>query len=249
MIPRWLKSAPRRRPAVEPPERRTYAIGDIHGRLDLLKALNDQIINDSDGRPSEIIFLGDYIDRGRESAGVVEFLCAGEPAPDFEATFLKGNHEAALLDFLEDSELGPTWARFGGLETLASYGVKAPRTAEPEAWADTREAFKAALPRHHLEFFRALKLSVDRGGYFFAHAGVNPDKPLHGQSESDLLWIREAFIDSESPLESIIVHGHTPEPEPVWDGRRIGIDTGAYASGRLTAVRIDGGDVGFLSTT
>ena len=248
MILRWLKSAPRKRPAVEPPARRVYAIGDIHGRLDLLKTLNDQIIEDAQGRASEIIFLGDYIDRGRDSAGVVEFLCAGGTAPGFDALFLKGNHEAALLDFLDDPELGPTWARFGGLETLASYGVKAPRTAEPTAWEATRAAFRAALPPPHLDFLRSLTLSAERGGYFFAHAGADPGKPLDAQSETDLLWIREAFLDSDTPFERVVVHGHTPEDEPYADHRRIGLDTGAFASGVLTAACIDEDGVRFLST-
>ncbi len=229
-----------------------YAIGDIHGRADLLADMLAQIETDAQAS-SEIdrrtlVFLGDYVDRGPDNWGVVEMLLGGLPQ-GFEAHFLKGNHEAILLDFLDDATLLEHWLMNGGEPTLASYGVATERLnrfrAPPESW---RKAFAEALPETHLRFFKSLKLSVSFGDYLFVHAGIRPDVPLAAQVEADLIWIRSPFLDCAEPFGKIVVHGHTPGKEPVTRSNRIGIDTGAVFTDRLTALRLEGGSRRFLQT-
>lgn len=232
----------------KPPDHIIYAVGDIHGRCDLLAKLVSAIAEEAPAT-AELIFIGDYIDRGPDSAQVVQFLLTDPALRRFKPIFLKGNHEAALLDFLERPEAGPGWARFGGLDTLASYGVRVPGSISDLAeWERARQELTYALSGGHREFYETLRLGVERGCYLFVHAGVDPRTPIAEQGEAQFLWIRQPFLTHDGRLERIIVHGHTPEPEPVWNHCRIGIDTGAYASGRLTAVRIDGADVRFIST-
>lgn len=240
-------------PSAKAPEgRRIYAIGDIHGRADLLDKLVNDIARDAaEGayrdRPI-LVFLGDYVDRGFQSKDVIDLLLSERLSP-FETYFLKGNHEAALLQFLDEPSFGPRWCEFGGAETLVSYGVRPPRmrTATDE-WAAASKALHQALPPQHLDFLRRLKLSVRLGDYLFAHAGVRPGVDLALQSEQDLLWIREDFLNDTRRLGAVVVHGHTPVAQPHRDFRRIGIDTGAYLSGRLTAARFEHDTVTFLST-
>jgi len=229
-----------------------YAVGDIHGRLDLLQSLLDLI--DADARTSGdagrriLVFLGDYVDRGPDSRGVVEKLLRDLPQ-GFDTHFLKGNHEALLLDFLEDAACLDHWRLNGGDATMLSYGVDTERLARFGAPAETwRRAFAEALPEAHLRFFRNLQLSVSFGDYLFVHAGVRPGVPLAAQSEADLIWIRGPFLDHAEPLGKIVVHGHTPGQEPVTRPNRIGIDTGAVFTGRLTALRLKGGSRKFLRT-
>ncbi|MGD9502473.1 MAG: metallophosphoesterase [Methyloceanibacter sp.] len=229
-----------------------YAVGDIHGRLDLLRDLLQLIEDDAQSRAHAtrrtLVFLGDYIDRGPDSSGVVADLIA-RAFPGFDAHFLKGNHEAILLDFLDDPLHLGHWLMNGGQETMESYGVDtealAAARAAPEAW---REAFAAALPETHLRFFRTLKLSVTIGDYLFVHAGVRPGVPLAGQSEDDLVWIRRPFLDHAGSFGKVVVHGHTPAPLPVVRPNRIGIDTGAVFSDRLTALRLEDRARAFLHT-
>lgn len=230
------------------PEGLIYAVGDIHGRHDLLELLLHQIEDDAAGRDAEIIFLGDYVDRGRGSRAVIDRLLALRGHASLSARFLKGNHEATLLDFLNDPQVGPSWAQFGGLETLVSYGVSIPAVTEGTRWDAIQERFRAALPACHLDFYTSLELSIERGCYLFVHAGVDPDLALSEQGEAEYLWIRDAFLNDDRKLERVIVHGHTPEDIPVNDGRRIGLDTGAYVTNRLTAARLEGARVAFLST-
>lgn len=247
MIARLLdrfRRGPTRPPA---PDHLIYAVGDIHGRRDLLERLAARIDSDAGDREAEIVFLGDYVDRGDDSAGVISYLAQNPRLRRFSRTYLKGNHEATLLDFLDDSAIGPQWARFGGLDTLASYKVRPPEAATPEAWERVRSDFAAALPASHKAFLTSLELSAERGCYLFVHAGVNPDRPLWDQDPDDLMWIRDAFLTDDRALERVIVHGHTPHDRPFMDRRRIGVDTGAYASGLLSAVRLDGEAVAFLS--
>ncbi len=227
-----------------------YAVGDIHGRRDLLLELLAMIDSDDPAGTADLIFLGDYIDRGPESAGVVEVLLSDPRVSRRRPVFLKGNHEATLLAFLEDARHGAAWQRFGGTETLLSYGVRPPRGAsdDPAAWEHSRRQLGSMLPPSHLEFFRDLVLFEERGGYFFVHAGIDPARPVLAQSEAEYLWIRDAFLQDDRKLSHVIVHGHTPEPSPVTDRRRVGTDTGAYASGVLTAARIDSAGVRFIST-
>ena len=219
-----------------------YAIGDLHGRLDLFEKLIDLVREDAAGLAAEeqpvIVLLGDYIDRGPESAGCIERsvrLCA-ETWCSVKA--LKGNHEEALLLFLKDVDVGRNWIQHGGAATLQSYGVDL--TSQPD-WSTAQAAFARAFPPEHLRFMLALQPYYQQGDYVFVHAGVRPGRALEQQSEADLLWIREAFLNVETPLEGkVVVHGHTPTPGPELKRGRINVDTGAYASGVLTAVRLRG---------
>jgi serine/threonine protein phosphatase 1 len=239
-------------PALTPRRRRIYAVGDIHGRADLLERMLSDIRKDArEGDyqgPPILVFLGDYIDRGFQSKEVLDLLL-GDLESSFETYFLKGNHEEAMLQFLDTPSMGPRWADFGGMETLVSYGVAPPPTrTSREDWAIASCALNRALPPGHLDFLMSLRLSIQIGGYMFVHAGVRPGVDLAEQSERDLLWIREEFLGDSRPLGAVIVHGHTPAIQPHRDSRRIGIDTGAYLSGRLTAVRLEDDAVAFLST-
>ncbi len=239
-------------PATVPPGRRVYAVGDVHGRADLLARLIDSLLADVgkggfEGRPI-LVFLGDYVDRGFQSKDVIDILLS-ERLSSFETYFLKGNHEAAMLQFLGDPSIGPRWVEFGGAETLVSYGVRPPRTrTSMEQWQEASEALHAAVPPEHLHFLTNLDLSVRIGDYVFVHAGVRPGVALDQQTEYDLLWIREEFLGDRRPLGAVIVHGHTPAQQPHRDSRRIGLDTGAYLSGRLTAARFEHDTVEFIST-
>lgn len=239
-------------PATVPPGRRVYAVGDIHGRADLLIQLLDVIQKDAlggdyRGRPI-LVFLGDYVDRGAQSREVIDVLL-GERMSPFETYFLKGNHEAAMLQFLDEPSAGPRWTEFGGAETLVSYGVRPPRsrTASDE-WAMASQEFNRLLPTSHRHFLSSLELSYRLGDYVFVHAGLRPGVELDQQTEYDMLWIRDAFLNDTRPLGAVVVHGHTPTPKPHRDSRRVGIDTGAYLSGRLTAARFEHDAVEFLST-
>lgn len=229
-----------------------YAVGDIHGRLDLLESLLGLI--ERDARASRhvdwrtLVFLGDYVDRGPDSRGVVERLITGLPH-GFDTHFLKGNHEAILLDFLEDAWRLDHWLMNGGEETMRSYGVDTERLAQQGAAAEAwRQAFAEALPEAHLRFLRDLQLSVSCGDYLFVHAGLRPGVPLAAQSEADLIWIRGPFLNHADPFDKIVVHGHTPGEHPVIRSNRIGIDTGAVFTGRLTALRLQAGSGKFLQT-
>lgn len=229
---------------------RVYAIGDIHGRLDLLDQLHDLIQRDSEASQAPIktvVYLGDYIDRGWQSRGVIERLLE-RPLAGFRMHFLKGNHEQALLDFLDDPSVGPAWRNFGGTETMHSYGVALSNAVTLSDFEAARLDLAARLPASHLAFFRALKLSVTLGDYHFVHAGVRPGIALERQLQEDLLWIRDAFLESDDDFSKVIVHGHTPEPRPVIRPNRIGIDTGAYMTGILTCLVLERTARHFLQT-
>jgi serine/threonine protein phosphatase 1 len=248
---------------------RLYAIGDIHGRLDLVEGLVGIIEHDNSNREparTNLIFLGDYVDRGPYSKGVVDWLInararcnllkrdrVSAPPPPFGFLFLKGNHEQLLLSFLEDPAVGRLWLKHGGDATLLSYGVgervvsHALRLGQP--WLTEASAiFRALLPDNHFQFYRALELFYRAGNYLFVHAGVNPDVSLGDQSEEDLLWIRDRFLKSSHDFGAVIVHGHSPAPTPEDFPTRIGIDTFAVNTGRLTAVGLEGNRRWFLST-
>src|SRR5258706_895552 len=228
---------------------RVYAVGDIHGRLDLLDTIQEKIVRDSAEATGEriIVYLGDYIDRGADSKGVIERLLA-RPPNGFAARHLKGNHDQSLLDFLDDPSHYRMWKDYGARETLLSYGVMPPRGESDTVLAKARDDLASALPDSHLEFVRALELSVIIGDYFFVHAGVRPGLPLAKQSPQDLMWIREEFLTSSSNFGKVVVHGHSPSQLPVKRPNRIGVDTGAYATGRLSCVVLEGAGCRFLQT-
>jgi serine/threonine protein phosphatase 1 len=221
-------------------------VGDLHGRADLLDALWPQIeeaARRSSSRHRTLVFLGDYVDRGSATRELVDRLLQGFDG--FDTVFLKGNHDETLLRFLGDPAVGDVWRNFGGFDTLRSYGV----IHQPgQDWAETRKAFALALPETHVRFFKNLKLHVTIGDYLFVHAGIKPYVPLDDQIEQDLLWIRDEFLDSRANFGRIVVHGHTPVREPVVKLNRIGIDTGAYMSGKLTALLLEGRERTFLTT-
>ncbi|WP_026605752.1 metallophosphoesterase family protein [Methylocapsa acidiphila] len=241
-----FRSADPVRPAV-PDGLRIYATGDIHGRADLLDQLFLRIDQDLEARPIERaveVFLGDYIDRGPDSAGVLNRLI--RRAETHQTLCLKGNHEVCLVEFLENPAILKDWARFGALTTLLSYGLKPSINAGPMEQAALAEELSRTIPASHRRFLAELPLSFTCGDYFFVHAGVRPGAPLSRQRDEDLLWIREDFLAHEEPFEKVIVHGHTPTKDPEVRPNRIGIDTGAYATGRLTCLWLEGDNIGFL---
>ena len=229
-----------------------YAMGDIHGRADLLDRLHEKIALDAAGRPQPrklLIYLGDYVDRGMESRQVIDRLL-DPPADGLERIFLKGNHEDAMIRFLDDTAMGPSWMGFGGDATLYSYGVDV--FGAPPEGVDRLEfiqqALRANLPRNHLALLQRLRLSYLVGDYFFCHAGVRPGVSLNAQGAEDLMWIRDDFLHSRKSHGKIIVHGHSIEPRPVIATNRIGIDTGAFATGVLTGLVLAGRERAFLCT-
>lgn len=228
---------------------RIYAIGDVHGRSDLLANLASQIFDDLSTAPASslTIFLGDYIDRGRDSAGVVDRLARGDFPTPFCA--LRGNHEDILLRFLEDETLLEAWRKFGGLETLHSYGVNVGDAMRGRGYDVARTALIERMPEAHRRFLEGTGMSATHGDYFFAHAGARPGAPLHKQSAEDLLWIRDDFLRWPGSWEKIVVHGHTPVPAPEVKPNRINIDTGAFATSVLTALVLEGAERRFLQTS
>ena len=231
---------------------RVYAVGDIHGRADLLERLQRDIARDFAESACErgvIVFLGDYVDRGPASRDVIDILLEGPPA-GMAAVHLKGNHEDFLLRFAETGEAGETWLMNGGGATLASYGVAEAADTFHAIWHmdEIRAAFVAALPERHLEFFRTLALHHAEGGYLFVHAGLRPGIALEAQSADDMMWIRDDFLRSDADFGRTVVHGHSPLPYPAERANRIGIDTMAYRSGRLTALALEGASRRFFDT-
>ena len=249
----WLRrKSPERPPARIADGTVVYAVGDIHGRDDLLGMLLDAIAADAAERPPgprRIVYLGDYVDRGMQSREVIDRLVGGPPA-GFEVTYLLGNHEEAFLAFLDGEEAGFDWLRYGGLETLYSYGV--PVSRQPNTPHDLEQLRSEALervPRAHVGFMRDAILWHGEGDYLFVHAGLRPGLPMERQQPRDLLWIRDEFLDSRDDHGGrVVVHGHTICDAPDVRANRINIDTGAYASGRLTALVLSGEQRRFLAT-
>jgi serine/threonine protein phosphatase 1 len=211
----------------------TYAVGDVHGRSDLVDAMLDEIAADADGRRALVVWLGDYVDRGPDSRGVINRMIAGRPGMDFLC--LKGNHEELMLDALRgDEESYGKWLMNGGGATLASYGIR----GIPQYPAELRPA----IPDGHVAFLEQLEMSLDDGERIFVHAGIRPGVPLHAQDPGDLLWIRNAFLNSSVDHGRLVVHGHTIDPRgPELAPNRINLDTGAYATGVLTCAAFDPG--------
>ena len=225
-----------------------YAIGDVHGRLDLLTRMHEEIAAERERhRPSDwrIIHLGDYVDRGPESRGVIEFLIGATKADERVIT-LAGNHDIGFLEFLDEADPTDIFARYGGAQTAQSYGVKLDFTSS-DAFDACHLALVAAVPDSHADFLRSLGFFVSMGDFFFCHDGIRPGVALDAQDPHDLIWIREEFHRHTALHPKIIVHGHTPTPEPQVLANRVNIDTGAFYSGRLTALVIDGAETQILS--
>jgi serine/threonine protein phosphatase 1 len=236
-----------RAPAAVPDGMRVYAVGDIHGRADLLDKLHETIDADARHFPGrkEIVYLGDFIDRGRDSKGVVDRVLNAVPF-GLTPRYIRGNHDQALLDFLDQPETYRAWRNYGAGETLLSYGVKPPLYDSLEHFSAASQELKAALPRGHLAFFRGLEFKTVVGDYVFVHAGLRPGVPLERQSEQDLMWIRDEFLSATGSFGKVVVHGHTPVEAPVKAQNRISIDTGAYATGVLTSSVLEGATCRFL---
>jgi serine/threonine protein phosphatase 1 len=220
---------------------RIYAVSDIHGCADLLKnvftAIDHHLAHTEPMRALHV-FLGDYIDRGPDSRQTIDLLI--ERSRRHESIFLKGNHEAFLLEVLEDASRLDAWREYGGLPTLMSYGLAPSMKPDPEEQIELVQALLHGMPDHHRDFFKSLRSSFTCGDFFFAHAGVRPGVPLRRQREEDLLWIRDEFLHSDEDFGKFVVHGHTPVPKAEFRPNRINIDTGAYATGILTLLTIQG---------
>lgn len=229
---------------------RAYAVGDIHGRLDLLDEMLSMIEADIAERPKAknvIVFLGDLIDRGPQSAEVVERLRLYSSG-DARTVFLMGNHEEVMLRVLDgDGALLRDWLKFGGAECVRSYGID---PAELDSMDPHRavDRLKSAIPQEHVDFVRSFADTLSFGSYVFVHAGIRPGVPLADQAQKDLRWIRSPFLDDPRDHGFIVVHGHTISPQIDECGNRIGLDTGAYQSGVLTAMGIEGTRRWFLRT-
>ncbi len=230
---------------------RIYAVGDMHGRRDLLQQMLARIRADLGSRPhphTRIIFLGDYVDRGPDSRGVIETLMALRAA-DPTAVFLLGNHDSYIEAYLAD----PDWydrtyhwlhSAMGGAATLASYGVDGASEADPGA---TRDAFAAAFPPAHRAFLGDCALWRRIGGYVFVHAGIRPGVPLEAQERDDCIWIREPFLSSTLDFGFKVVHGHTIVKKVEHHANRIAIDTGVARGGPLTCLLLEGADISLLT--
>ena len=233
-------------PASLPEGMRVYAIGDVHGCADRLCVLHHAIARDLADRPvadAQVVHLGDYVDRGPDSAGVIAMLLRPFPLVGDGArplmVNLMGNHEDMMLTALADADAAPHWLANGGDASLQSWDV--PLRARALEWA-------AAVPPPHLAWLRGLRLMHAAGGYVFVHAGLRPHTPLAHQSRLDMLWIREPFLSFDGHLPAVVVHGHTPDHDPVLRANRIGIDTGACMGGKLTCVVLEADRLGFLQS-
>ncbi len=229
-------------PGSLPRGRRVYAIGDVHGRRDKLKALHALVAADLVARPTGsavLVHLGDYIDQGPDSAGVVALLAAGSPAPALAVVNLMGDHERMLLDGIDGDRAAATdWLWAGGREALTSWGL--PDDLPREDWA-------TALPAAHVAWLRSLVLTYREGGYLFVHAGVRPGVALDEQTRDDLTTMRHPFLSTEQDLGVVVVHGHSSAPSVQIAPNRIALDTGAGIGGKLTCAVLEDDVVGLLA--
>lgn len=244
-------------PARVPDGSRIYAVGDIHGRLDLLERLLERLAEDCARRlPDQlsperiaIVFLGDYVDRGPNSRRVIDRLMHGAPQngplAGAEWICLKGNHEDYMLRFVDDCGLGAAWCQNGGFETLRSYAGELPDGLASDM-AALQLLLSRTLPPGHLRFLSRLPLMHREGDYVFVHAGIRPGVALEDQDPTDLMWIRDDFLYASTPAPFVVVHGHTTSPTPDIRPHRIGIDTAAYQSGALTALVLEGTERRFI---
>ena len=249
-LSRWFSEEKPQRVDAFLPERQTvYCVGDIHGRLDLLQQLQQSILNDAaeSGSHRTLIYLGDYIDRGDQSKEVIDHLLES-PLAGFETIHLLGNHEQTMLDFLQHPKAAAGWLTFGGLACLRSYGIKVNIDYKSNNISNIRDELQVKLPQSHLDFLQSCKFIHFEGSYCFVHAGLRPGVPIGEQRNEDLLWIRDDFTRSQVIHDHIVVHGHTINQEVEFLPNRIGIDTGAYQTGVLTCLVLEGKQQRLLQT-
>ncbi len=233
-----------------PDGRRVYAIGDIHGRNDLLNKLIEKIISDDGDRgdaKSEIIFLGDLVDRGPDSSGVIETAMRLKQELG-DVRFLMGNHEEVYLKAAEGNEKAAKFFnRIGGKETILSYEITMKEYLGMDN-AELAERIPQLFPQKHVDFIKGFEDMIIVGDYAFVHAGIRPGVPLEEQTPNDMRWIREEFLSSKEPHEKVIIYGHTIDNDVIEKANRIGIDTGAYYTEKLTAIGLEGSDHWYLDT-
>ncbi|MFD1199822.1 metallophosphoesterase [Brucella gallinifaecis] len=233
-----------------PEDIRLYAIGDIHGRLDLLQDMHGLIRADIDHHPTHdwrIIHLGDYIDRGPDSNGVLEFLIQAS-TNDPRIISLIGNHDDGLLRYLATGDTNGIFALHGGSDTARSYGVDVDY-ADPASAKAAYSKLLHAIPQTHVDYIRSMPSSISFGDFFFCHAGVNPTIPLDAQDRDELMWIRTSFLKWADPLQKVIIHGHTPQTIVDVHPNRVNLDTYAWKNGKLSAIVINGQEKRFLEVT
>ena len=237
--------------ATAPDDCRLYVVGDVHGRVDLLQRIREQICADAAAATSSrkiLIHLGDYVDRGESSRQVVDLLL-DEPLDGFETVFLTGNHEEMMLGFLDNAAVGAMWLHNGGDATLFSYGVRmGSGTSLDQRYIEMQRSLRDKVPERHLAFLRELKPYHVEGDYLFVHAGIQPEVPLDQQVSQDLLWIRDEFLYSKADHGYCVVHGHTIVSQPEFLPNRIAIDTGGYFSNTLTCLVLEGSTQRILQT-
>lgn len=232
-----------------PRGQRVYAIGDIHGRFDLLKTMHSIISEDLEMAPIAnacVVYLGDYIDRGPASLDVIDCIL-NTTVPGTRSIFLMGNHEQMMLDFIDkaDRRSGRAWFNNGAEATLISYGIVAPSDSDYSALAAT---LSKRLPDEHVSFLRSLRYRHQIGDVLFVHAGIDPDRPLDDQDDHDLIWIRDKFLNFDGDFGVLVVHGHTPGDTVEAKPNRINVDTRAFRSGVLSAAVLENKSLRFLST-
>jgi serine/threonine protein phosphatase 1 len=229
------------------PGTRIYAIGDIHGRADLLERMLVRVDKDIKEHPDRrciTVFLGDYVDRGPDSRRVIDLLIAWQKAR--EAVCLMGNHEEIMLRFFANPELWDTWAPIGGMQTVMSYGLRPALRVSPPQAIELADRFAERIPDSHVDFLGSLPYTFESGDVLFVHAGLKPGRAIPDQRTEDLLWIREEFLSFKGSFGKLVVHGHTPVDKPDVLPNRINIDTGAYATGRLSCLVMDDETITFL---
>lgn len=234
-----------------PEDTRVYVVGDIHGRVDLLRRMNDLVAADSEAAGvarKVLVYLGDYVDRGDSSRQVVD-LILDQRMPEFEFVHLTGNHEDTMLAFLDDASYGQNWFLNGGDATIYSYGVRDTREGSAdERFERMQRELLENLPQNHVDFLKSLQLWHVEGDYLFVHAGIRPGRPPERQDRGDILWIRDEFLGSDADHGKCVVHGHTITQEVDYRPNRIGIDTGAYYTGKLSCLVLEGRDRRLLQT-
>jgi serine/threonine protein phosphatase 1 len=245
------RPAPRRRVDLgdNPPAYPIYAIGDVHGCMDQLKRAEDKIATDIEvsGQQGPVVLLGDYVDRGGASSQVIDHL-ARPSELGLKRVALCGHHDELFLKFLQAPDRHLDWLALGGEQTLMSYGIDIHHVGLRQRGRNgkLRDILAEAIPEHHREFLEKLPINLKIGQYLFVHAGIRPGVALERQTDEDMMWIREPFLAEGPRLPLMVIHGHTPKPVPDLGTGRIGIDTGAFYTGKLTVLKIDGGQTRFL---